>query len=164
MPVRPRATFLSAIDTTFQFGPELESEREGGRLTDIRGLVGSDAINYTPVSAYSVQMDISGNKQYVRNSEQGTVFTVNLLATSTGAAAFKQFVKSQENGRVGVFKGIVSNPGHGTLTLYGCVITEWPPSNSIGDGAVGDLAYQVTATYYTDDSDITGGIGIVEAA
>ncbi|MDE2725489.1 MAG: hypothetical protein OXI59_19135 [Gemmatimonadota bacterium] len=160
MPDKPKPKFLSAKDTSFRFGP-----KDG--LVVISGLVGSDAITYTDVEAYNVQMDVSGNKQFVRTSEQGTVMTINLMASSAGAAHMRKFVEKQENGSVGFFEGVVTNPGQGTLELEGGVITRWPPGQAMGDGAVGDLSFQVTFTYFRNNAAAvqTGGrVGVVQAA
>ena len=159
MPARARAkaSFLSAIDTTFRIGPA------DGTLEDIEGLVGADAISFTSVPGYTTQMDISGNKQFIRTSEQGTTMTVNVMAASTGASTLLTLLKKQENGSIGFLKCVVSNGSIGTFTGEGGVITEWPPAPAIGDGAVGDMAYIITWTTYSNNNDSVGAVGIVQA-
>lgn len=157
MPARPTASFLSVIDTTIQIGPK------EGPLVTLEGLVGPDAITYTSVPGYTTQMDIAGNKQFIRTSERGTTMTITVMAASTGAAELLKLLKKQENGSIGFLKAIVSNQSVGTITCEDGVITEWPPAPSIGDGAVGDMSYQITWSYFSNNNDVVGGVGIVQA-
>ena len=146
--IPPQAKILSAIETQVQLGFETEAGSITSLLNLTAGLVGSDAISFSATTGHNVQMDITGNKQFIRTSERGTVVTLNYLASSDSAIILKNFVASQENGLQGTLGGRISNNHAGDIELKGGVITEWPPFPSVGDGAVGDLSFQITFSYY----------------
>ena len=164
MPARPTTTFLSARGASVRIAPtgqDLTEDRE------IEGLVGADALAFTDVEGYNILMDITGSKQYVRTSEQGTVVTMNLMASKSGHAKLSKLQKDQEAGIIGTVHAIVAYPKLGNIILEGGVITSWPPYPGFGDGEVGNLTYQITWTYFTANADsvgvgATGDIGIVQ--
>ena len=155
----PTAILLSAVDTTVLMGPH------DGELEDVSdGLIGSDAISYTPIEGYITKMDLKGNKIFIKTGDRGPTMTLNYMAGSVGAARVKSLKNRRENGEIGFIKAVVTNAGQGTTQFFYGVITQWAPTQGFGDGEVGDLTYEVAWTFYTDDSDIVGVPGIVETA